>query len=320
MPNFLNSERTLLFLAEDGGRPRLVQLWQSKYSLAGSEALQLESETRLPIAVLERQLGNALGESIAIGSDPEAAVSIAFTTFCDPWLTAEMPLLFEVNPANAGSGGRAGAAYLALTYDSWHNWQALNDSFISFSAGSITSNSGTDHFDRLNTIAWADLDSEGAGVLGINYCAMQGGARIDSDTLIDNTGTQWDADDSDGISGGQFSLQAVMEHELGHGLGLGHSDATCNGGASTPLMCPAVSSGVRKQILADDQAGAASRYSLSGSAPGAPAGLSVVEGGSSNSLSWSAATGSLLAYDIERSASAATRPTRAAPQEPTPMP
>jgi hypothetical protein len=74
----------------------------------------------------------------------------------------------------------------------------------------------------------------------------------------------------------------------------------CNGTPSTPLMCPAVAAGSRKVILADDQAGAASIYTLSGAAPGAPPAVSVTPGSGSNTVNWTAASGSKFAYDVER--------------------
>ncbi len=295
-PSFLPTERVLLFL-KDRGSLELVRRWQSKYSLAGADAVQLESHTRLPIAEVEARLGAALARPSRIGGEPDAVTVQAFTTFCPAWPASVMPVVFEVNAAGAGNGApAAGPAFLRLVYDSWHSWQALSNSYPSFSAGGVTSaRNGTDHFDRFNTVAWAPLET---GVLGENWCATQSGVRIDSDTRLSRA-YAWDADASNGVSG--YSLQAVLEHELGHGLGLGHSNGACDGGASTPLMCPAIAAGVRKTILADDQAGAASLYGLSGSPPGAPGSLIASAGGGANTLGWSASSGSLRAYDIERS-------------------
>ncbi|HXH22843.1 MAG TPA: hypothetical protein VNN10_12525 [Dehalococcoidia bacterium] len=301
VPNFVVSERVLLFL-RSASDLRLVQLWQSKFSLAGNEAVQLESETRMPIAVLERRISDRLGKPVEIGSSQQSTTVIAYTTFCQPWSTAAMPVPFEVNAIGPGAGGPTGSNFARLAYNSWHNWQALADSYPSFRlTGLTTARDGTNHTDGFNTIAWADLDFAGTGVIGLNYCTTSSGSRFDSDTLIDNTGWIWDPDDSDGITPGKIALQSTMEHELGHGLGLGHSDGVCDGTAATPLMCPVVQTGQRKAILADDQAGAAANYPLSGAPPGTPGSFAVAAGSGSNTVQWTPASATPLAYDIERS-------------------
>ena len=62
-----------------------------------------------------------------------------------------------------------------------------------------------------------------------------------------------------------------------------------------------VASGTVKQITPDDQAGAASLYPISGADPGAPSNVNASTGSSTNTVSWSAATGTFFAYEIERS-------------------
>ncbi len=298
VPRFVSGERVLLLL--DGStQPKLLNRWQSKFSLAGTQAFQTGERRSQSIRALEQSLSSALGAAVDIPEDNTEITSLAFATYCAPWSTASLPVVFEVNPTSPGSGGPTGANFSRLSYESWHAWQALGNSYPSFSYGGTTSRDGSNHSDGFNTIAWAsDL---GSGTLGVNWCATSGGVRYDSDTLLNNVDFNWDADDSNGISSTSYSLQSVMEHELGHGLGMGHSDQTCNGSASTPLMCPAISNGVRKVILADDQAGAASIYPLSGGAPGTPSNLNLTQGSGSNSLTWNASSGSPLAYDIERS-------------------
>ena len=301
VPNFLAGERVLLLL-ESAANPKLMRLWESKYSLAGGQAHQPGERPSISIKSLEDQLGAALGKKVSIPSSATEEVVQAFTVSCPDWPTASLPVKFKVNAANAAPSGPTGSTFRSVAYESWHAWQALSNSFPAFSYSGTTAISGH-AIDGTNAIGWADLDSLGSGVLGVNYCAYtvdSGGNpvdRVDSDTIIDNDRT-WDWVDSNGITG--FSLRAVMEHELGHGLSLGHSNVTCDGTANTPLMCPSVSSGVRKTIKADDQAGAASLYPLSGSPPGAPSGVNAVDDGSSFSVSWNASSGSPIAYDIER--------------------
>ena len=297
VPNFLTGEKVLLFF-DSASNKQILRLWQGKLTLAGNEALQAEEKRRIPLTTLEDRLAAALNKPVDLPNDGPSASSQPFVTSdpCPPWQLADLPVVFDVNPASPGTGGPTGTDYARLAYQSWHAWQALNDSYPAFSFGVITSRGQA--VDWLNTVGWGNLSS---GVLGVNHCAWSGDERIDSDTLIDRDSFTWDADDSNGISSTAYSLQAVMEHELGHGLSLGHSNMTCNGSASTPLMCPAVSNGTRKIILADDRAGAAFMYPLSGAAPGAPSGLAVTGSGASRTLNWNASSGTKHAYDIERS-------------------
>ncbi len=300
VPNFLPGERVLLFMRGPND-PRLVQMWQSKFSLAGNEAVQLESKTRMPIADMERRVGNVTGRTAFIGASSDTVSVIGFTTFCLPWKSADLPVPFEVTSANPGAGGATGVNFTRLAYDSWHNWQALPDSFPSFRYTGTATHDPNNHSDGFNTVSYTDLDSWGSGTIGINFCTTNATERIDSDTFIDNTGWTWDWDDSNGITGGTLAEQSTMEHELGHGLGLGHSDATCDGTAATPLMCPVVMTGQRKIILADDQAGAAANYPLSGASPGAPGSVAVIAGSGSNTVQWTTSSGTPFAYDVERS-------------------
>ena len=194
VPNFLTSERVLLFLRGENDL-HLVQLWESKYSLAGRNAVQLESHSTLAISDIETRMSNRLRKPVSIGSQ-DAVVSTpqAFTLSCPAWPSSVLPVAFQVNGANPGSGGASGTEFARLAYSSWHNWQALSDSYPSFSFNGMTSSAQAQDF--VTTVSWADLDSFGTGVLGINWCVTDQNAttRFEGDTLIDNTGFTWDND------------------------------------------------------------------------------------------------------------------------------
>lgn len=302
-PNFLIEERVLLFLQDTS--PRLLQLWQSKYSLAGPDAFQPESGDREPIAALEARLTRVLGREARIGEQPGGRVAQMFTTgpTCT-WSANDLPATFSVNPANPGVGSPSGAAFVALTYETTHVWQALSDSYISLNVTGST-DAAVWAFDDANRVGWQSpsfFSGIGAGgALGVTGCGIFNG-EIDVDILVNNSSSfAWDAEDGNGISVGHFSLRETLEHEFGHAIGLGHTNVGCGGG-SPSLMCPSAVAGTRTFIQADDSNGVASLYAQTGLPPGAPTGLtSTPAGGGNVFLDWNASTGGVIAYDVERS-------------------
>jgi hypothetical protein len=299
VPNFAGGERVLLFLRGDGDT-RLVQLWQSKYSLTGPEAIQQESGRRTQIDEIERRLSAALQRPIAIADEPPGRIISAYQLdFGCSWFDDEMPVSFAVNPANSGTANLGSTTFLQMVYESLNVWQAVPNSHIALRVSEITSAPvNINVFDAQESVGWDDLDWLGPGTLGVTTCKISGN-ELDVDVAIDNE-SPWDTNDANGIAPGTVSVWETIEHEFGHAIGLAHTNVGC-GSPAASLMCPGATAGTRVFLGSDDVNGVAALYPLSGPAPGVPAGLTVSSAASAINLQWSPSSGSKLAYDIERS-------------------
>ena len=237
--------------------------------------MQPETRERTPLSEIERRISSAVGSPVSITPGGETVMEAPFVAWTGcVWGKAALPVGYYVNSTNPvpGNGGPSGAAFVTLVQQSHQAWEDLPDSVIDFTYLGTTTRSGPDPVnDGNNDVRYADLDGYGTGVVGINACFSVGGFRVDSDTRLDSTRPDpglWDPDDSNGIGADRYSLQSVTEHELGHALGLDHTNVTCDGTAATPLMCPSLANGQRKTIKADDRAGAAALYPASPSVGG----------------------------------------------------
>ncbi len=111
---------------------------------------------------------------------------------------------------------------------------------------------GRQYFDGNNDIGW--LNIKDPSVLGVTWYGTQ---TDEFDMVLDNQNFTWYIGDPNGISDGQYDAQTVWLHELGHGLGLGHSD-------DPNAVMYAYYQGVRRDLRQDDVNGITALYPADG--------------------------------------------------------
>ncbi len=106
-----------------------------------------------------------------------------------------------------------------------------------------------------NVVGW-DTNGCSGGTLAYTETPISDGWRI---VMCDNW--TW-SDSASAPGGGQFDIQGIVTHELGHALGLGHSSVNCGSCGNSASMCAFIcSNGVAERTIeADDQAGLQSIY------------------------------------------------------------
>lgn len=162
----------------------------------------------------------------------------------------------------AGQAWNSGTADAARNFD--FDWQ-----------GSTSSTANNE-----NIALWADSGCSGS-VLAYTTAPIADGWLM----VICESAWVW-SDGPGNPAGGQIDIQGVVAHELGHALGLGHTNVSCGGACATQsTMCPFLcGDGVAaRDIEVDDQAGLQAIYGA------VPANKPTITG-----LSGSTATGGTL--------------------------
>jgi hypothetical protein len=167
---------------------------------------------------------------------------------------------YYVNPNFIGAAAGSPAQQIAAIQAAADEWLLSGQANFQFNYQG-TSSQNTVAFDNTNVVFYSDTDGNGA--LAVCYWWTSGGQHDNFDIeFFDRDGT-WDFDWSVNPVGNQFDIQSVATHELGHAVGLGHSNQA---GA---VMYPSIMAGstANRTLHADDIAGCQAIY---GAAPPPP--------------------------------------------------
>lgn len=150
------------------------------------------------------------------------------------------------NTANQGSGK---AAALQAAMQSWNNVPGANR-LLSY-AGTTTAGFVTDN---RNTLVWAAGNGCTGSCLALTALVLQNSFVIVEADITFNNNLTWN------INGADFDTQAVATHELGHTLGIAHTEVTS---MPRPTMFAAYFGTAARSLEADDRAAiqcSANRY------------------------------------------------------------
>jgi len=170
------------------------------------------------------------------------SVSLAYVLLGYKWPVGSTEP-YRINENTAQVADERNAVVSAMS-----SWNGINPSGLTLSYAGSTSVI-TYSYNGSNTVCWNNLGATGA--LATAYMWYSGSTMVETDVVFNDFYT-WST------SGGNYDVQTVALHELGHCVGLNHS--------STGIMRPSYS-GIQRSIDSDAEAGFIAMYGGGGSSP-----------------------------------------------------
>lgn len=174
---------------------------------------------------------------------------------------------FLLNPNFRDAAAGSDAQQVAAFTRAGNEWTTRGGARFAWAYGGET---GIDYVDLDDSVNACFSRNESSGsTLAFVICAMSG-SRLAFD-MVFYDGWTWNDDASDGTGG--YDIQGIATHELGHALGLGHSNVS-----GSTMWPSSLGNGVaNRSIEADDIAGIRALYGVP--TPPAPSTLDPAEGG-----------------------------------------
>jgi len=208
---------------------------------------------------------------------------------------------FYINPQNADVSASAAEAAVVSAMNAW---STAGSAFHFLYVG--RSNDTTVGYDNKNVIIFRP-DGDGSAIAR-TYSWSSGSSIVDADVIFyDGPFTYFTGTSGCGSSGYGVYVEDVAAHELGHALGLLHTDVA----DATMVSGYAACSMDKRSLASDDVAGLQALYSaVSVQPPAAPSGLGVAASAtnptSSLIINWADNANNEDGYRIERSTDGAT--------------
>ena len=157
------------------------------------------------------------------------------------------------NPANqpAGLSTADVVGLIQIATAKWAGMCNLQFNYLGLTSAAPNMGSDPNAIDRVNVIGWTALSGDKAGFSGYTKWWYSSGNMIDADIAL-NTAKTWTQNNKN-------DLEALITHELGHALGLNHSDVN----ASIMFANPYHTYSYQRTLRGDDARGCAALYGAS---------------------------------------------------------